>query len=95
MNKNVFQIFTEKELKTLITESIADYFSQSPALENQNSESVWLTCEQAAEYLHISLPSLHKATKEGKLTACRINRIKLYSKAELDKAVANLKIRYK
>ncbi|WP_019987544.1 helix-turn-helix domain-containing protein [Rudanella lutea] len=52
-----------------------------------NKTNGFLTRDQAAEKLHITLPTLHAWTKSGRLVAHRIGRRVLYNEDELDQSI--------
>lgn len=77
---------TEAELQELITIAV------QKALENPSpakKDIEYLTREETASKLHISLPTLHEYTKAGKLKKYRIKGRVLYKKDEIDAALTS------
>lgn len=56
----------------------------------------YLTRQQAAQLLHLTLPTLHEYTKEGIIQGHRIGRRVLYTETAIEEAVKAIPaIRYK
>lgn len=96
MTENVFLQITLDELKLMIAEAVQDGMKKFTSSKNGSHNEVnWIPRIEAAKHLNISLPTLDKLTKEGKLTAYRCVRKKVYNIQELNEAIGKLKIKYK
>ena len=80
-----------KEVKNLIAETIR---ANNPEKETTN-ENEFLTRQETAKKFHISLPTLHRLTKDGTLKSYKIGGRVLIKSAELNEALTerNLKFR--
>jgi excisionase family DNA binding protein len=72
---------TADELKALIQAAVREEFHLH-GLQDK-SKILYLTRQQAAEKLHISLPTLTKWTRDGRIRAIRIGSRILYIETEL------------
>lgn len=80
----IIQEMTKEDLEAIIDSSIANAIVQ---IKNCSTTSEKLiTRKEAAEYLHISLGTLHTHTKSGKIRGQRIGCRLLYRKSDLDKS---------
>jgi excisionase family DNA binding protein len=88
---------TEDKFQMLISRAVESAIAKQMNTngETQSVDKAWLTRMEAARYLKISLPSLDKLTKQGKLIASRIGRKKLYSKDQINKSLNFLTIKNK
>ena len=92
MDKVVFTNITIDELKLLFQESISNVIQNSASedsLPNTNIEL--LSRRDAANFLGISLPTLHNWTMKGVIKGYRINTNVKYKKCELEKALIAIK----
>lgn len=55
----------------------------------------YITCQKAAEILHITLPTLLTWTLDGKVKGYRIGRRVLYKKNEVEQAVTSISVNKK
>lgn len=55
---------------------------------------IWLARAETADYLKISLPTLDKLTRQGKLISHRLGRKKVYQQNEVLKSMGLLKIKF-
>jgi excisionase family DNA binding protein len=78
---------TTDELKALIQEAVREEFKLSD--HQYKSKIRYLTRQQAADKLHISLPTLSKWTQDGRLRSLRIGGRILYLESELINNVNN------
>ena len=49
-----------------------------------DTEQVWFTPPEAAEYLRISIPTLYRFTAQGRLSCYHVGRSRRYNRADLD-----------
>ncbi len=88
---------TEKELQDVIYKAVLYAFQQSSVLTLGlgDNKATWLTRMQAAQYLNVSLPTLDKLAKTGKIGVHRLGRKKMYSREDMDKSIQIQKIKFK
>lgn len=82
-----FILVQKDELQTLIIDSVntcLKYFK--PTIQPSQPDS-YITRQEAANILHITLPTLLKWTMEEKVKGYRIGRRVLYKKNEIEGAV--------
>lgn len=83
------------EFKELCLEVFKEMFGANSSNEKVSnnkklsieSEESFLTRQQAADYLQMSLPTLHQYTKNGWITSYRIGNKIRYRKADLETAL--------
>lgn len=83
-----FQRWLESEINDRVetaVERAVKSFIPSESIE----EDIKLIPSDACDYLHISLPTLHRLFNDGKLHRIKVGRGTRVSKAEIDKAIAN------
>lgn len=75
------------QLQTFISQSVRNELSNihptATPLPKHGVDIIYLTREQAAEVLHVSIPTLDKAIKDKKLKAYRIGNRVLIKKDEI------------
>ena len=79
------------ELQTLIIDSVntcLKYYKPAPPISNQPDS--YITRREAADILHITLPTLLSRTLEGKITGYRNGRRVLYKKSEVEAAMTEI-----
>jgi excisionase family DNA binding protein len=76
-------ITTPENLRSLIHESVSDAFRKMP-LPVIKPDSEYLTRIETAQKLKISLPTLWKITKEGKINSYKIGTKVLYKLHEVE-----------
>lgn len=79
-NGIILENITPESLKSLIQEVIRIELATLPA----KKETTFLTRAEVVKLLHISLPTIDKAIKTGKLKAYRINGRILFKESEID-----------
>jgi len=80
----VIEIYSLEILEKAIEKAVEKLFNQRDFQAKENNPL--LTRSQAAEYLNISLGTLHAHTKSGKILGQRIGCRLLYRKSDLDKS---------
>lgn len=70
---------TTEELKSMIAETVKTEMSKFASMQNVQPKNEFLTRQQTAEKLHISLSTLDTYTKLGILNAKRMGKRVLYS----------------
>jgi hypothetical protein len=70
---------TTEELKSMIAETVKTEMSKFAGMQNVQPKNEFLTRQQTAEKLHISLSTLDTYTKLGILNAKRMGKRVLYS----------------
>lgn len=70
---------TTEELKSMIAETVKTEMSKFAGIQNVQPKNEFLTRQQTAEKLHISLSTLDTYTKLGILNAKRMGKRVLYS----------------
>lgn len=70
---------TTEELKSMIAETVKTEMSKFAGMQNVRPKNEFLTRQQTAEKLHISLSTLDTYTKLGILNAKRMGKRVLYS----------------
>lgn len=79
----LLNIESKSELASIIEEALKKTL-QDVVKEKDNPDRL-MDRQQAADYLHISLGTLHGHTKTGRLCGQRIGARLLYRKSDLDK----------
>ena len=92
--EHIFITLTEERLRTILEESVTNVFNRQTCSSKPDSIEL-LSRADTAKYLMISLPTLDKLTKNGKVIAHRVGRKKMYRLAEIQKSIDTLKIKYK
>jgi excisionase family DNA binding protein len=81
MQKHEFIIVTKDELESIIQATAEKMIKLLPPSQSTNppGQTEYITRAETAKRLKISLPTLWKLTKEGKITAYKIGRKVLYN----------------
>lgn len=74
---------TTEELKSMIAETVKTEMSKFAGMQNVQPKNEFLTRQQTAEKLHISLSTLDTYTKLGILNAKRMGKRVLYSAEDI------------
>ncbi len=86
-----FIITSPEQLKLVISEAVRTEMAKLPFAQqtvtpdNEQANNI-LTREAAAEYFHISLPTLNSYTKSGLLKGYRLGNRVFYKRSELEAA---------
>ncbi len=84
MSNQFFTLIPVEELKRLIKESIQEGFGEdAPNKTNQNVEDEFLTIQEAADFLKVSLVSIHKWKRDNDLPYYRLGRSIRFLKKDL------------
>lgn len=89
IDKSIICFLSQEEIKQLIKEAVAEEISAS-TLFTKGEESTYLTRAETAALLKISLPTLLKWTKEGKISAYRFGNTVRYKKHEIDNSLITI-----
>ena len=102
MQQIILNGFTPEQFKELFKESfkeIAGHFNHANAVSiGKNSSAInlslpdkrkeeYLTRQQTADFLQISLPTLHQYTKDSLITSFRFGNKIRYKQADIEKAM--------
>lgn len=92
---------TPEQFKELFLEAFKETHGKAPAhwgmsingksfsseREKSKEKEVYLTRQQTADFLQISLPTLHQYTKDSLITSFRIGNKIRYKQADIEKAM--------
>jgi excisionase family DNA binding protein len=91
MEQIILSGLTKEQLREMITDSFKEVFALTEKQKKQIPSSLkaekFISRKETAKLLHISLPTLHEWTKEGKLESYRIGTRILYKPEEITEAV--------
>lgn len=88
-NSILIQNLTIDGLRSIITEIITDVISRQDVKQDDGNK--YLTRQETAELLKISLVTLNTATNRGDLTGYKMGNRVLYDRAEVLTAIENMK----
>lgn len=83
MSQTTFNSYNPKELKSLIKQALIEINEESNQRGSNNDEEVFFDQRQAAKFLKISLPTIIKWKKTGKIPYYQEGRTVLFKKSEL------------
>jgi excisionase family DNA binding protein len=83
METKVFISMTYDELQTLIIDSVNACLMNNKECKNESSEDVLMTIQEAAEFLHLSVPTLYSKCSKGELPVKKRSKRLYFSKLEL------------
>ncbi len=86
MKTQILFTFSEEEFKQMFTEVIKAALSE---IKIEVVEDKIMTRQEVADYLRISLPTLHDYMKKGRIPFYRINSRIRFKKKDLDKLLAD------
>ena len=86
MKTNILLTFSEDEFKQLLIEVIKAAMSD---IKIEIVEDKIMTRQEVADYLRISLPTLHEYMKKGRIPFHRINSRIRFKKRDLDKLLSD------
>lgn len=82
----------ENELKTLLSDAVRGELEKfTPKHEAKSQEAEFLTRDQTAKRLQISLVTLAKWTNDGLIKAYRISRFVRYKSDEVEEALTKIR----
>lgn len=76
-----------EDLQIIIKTAVGEVLQNSQPQQKENDEGSYLTRQQVAKYLHLSLTTLDTYTKEGLLTSYKIGHRVLYKKSEINSSL--------
>lgn len=93
--KIIFTQLTEAELRQIIREELKAFQSElfktiETKVLHLNSVDKLLSRKETAKYLHTSLVSLDKWTRQGKITGYRIGGRVVYKKEDIERAMQKM-----
>ena len=92
--ETVFLSLSKSDFQDLIAETVNACFRRNYSPDKPNPDS-YITRQEAAGILHITLPTLLAWTLDGKVKGYRIGRRVLYKKNEVEQAVIAISINKK
>jgi len=78
---------TPDQLRMLIANAVSEALATLRPQEQSSSTDEYLTREEAAQMLHISLPTLRNHARRGLLHPHRIGRRVLYARSDVEMAL--------
>lgn len=88
MAQDAFIVIPVHQLKELLSEVIQNHLQEGLNYKQlPKAEEEYITREETAKKLRISLPTLNTLTKSGKLLGYRIGRRVLYKLTEVEKSI--------
>ncbi len=87
MNEQIFISIPLEQFKEIIKSTTLEVVNSVVKKPNQETEGSYLTRQQVAKQLHLSLTTLDTYTKEGLLTSYKIGHRVLYKKSDLDSSL--------
>ncbi len=76
-----------EDLQSIIKNAVGEVLQNSQPQQKENDEDSYLTRQQVAKYLHLSLTTLDTYTREGLLTSYKIGHRVLYKKSEINSSL--------
>lgn len=92
MQDLVLTSFSLSDLQSIIKEAIRTELLTGIKASAPAPADGYLTRKETAQWLNISLPTLHEWTLSGKLPAYRIGSRVLYKKTEVDNAPKQIRV---
>jgi excisionase family DNA binding protein len=83
METKVFISMTHDELQTLIIDCVNVCLMNNKECKNESAEDVLMTIQEAAEFLHLSVPTLYSKCSKGELPVKKRSKRLYFSKLEL------------
>ena len=87
MEQSFITTYNPKELKSLIKQAITEINENDISIGSKENEDIFFDQRQAAKFLNISLPTIIKWKKNGKIPYYQEGRKVLFNKSELLKAM--------
>jgi excisionase family DNA binding protein len=85
---------SKNDLAILIKMSLRELLSEYNVIKNkENKENSLLTMKQVADLLSVSLPTIIKWNKEGKIPFCKVGKRVYFKKDEVLESVQTFKIK--
>lgn len=76
-----------EDLQSIIKNAVGEVLQNSQPQQKENDEESYLTRQQVAKKLHLSLTTLDTYTKEGLLIGYSIGHRVLYKKSEINSSL--------
>lgn len=76
-----------EDLQSIIKNAVGEVLQNSRFQQKEDDEESYLTRQQVAKQLHLSLTTLDTYTKEGLLTSYKIGHRVLYKKSEINSSL--------
>ena len=83
MEQTLITSFTSKEIKNLIKQALIEIKEESVNNRSTHGDETFFDQRQAAKFLNISLPTIIKWKKTGKIPYYQEGRTVLFKKSEL------------
>ena len=94
MSEQVFSSISVDQLKTSISEDLFNKIAPLvSSVQHQNPETELLSRKEAAKLLGVSLPTILKWTKTGKINGYRISSRVRYKRSEIESSLSPIKTR--
>jgi len=91
MQSIILQGLDVSDLRLLISDVLKEHTKKVPVLSLQNSNSEFLTRQEVAKRLKISLPTLHDYSKRGIIPVFRIGNKVRYKLADIESSLIMVK----
>lgn len=83
METKVFISITKDELETLIIDCVNACLRNDKTKKEETPEDVLMTIQEAAEFLHLTVPTLYSKCSKGELPVKKRSKRLYFSKLEL------------
>lgn len=83
METKVFISMTKDELETLIIDCVNACLMNDKTRKDETPQDVLMTIQEAAEFLHLSVPTLYNKASRGELPVKKRSKRLYFSKLEL------------
>lgn len=90
MTNDNFYFFSVNDFKQNFTAWMQEYFSEHPIVISKDDKQDFFTADETASYLKVSKSTIFNWTVQGKLTAKKIGRKKLYAREQIASALKNM-----
>ena len=84
MHKATILLIPEQDIEALVKKVVQETLQQHPDLKQQPKEIHYLNRKEVCSILRISLPTLWKLTKSGRLTAYKIGTRVIYNSEDVN-----------
>lgn len=89
MGRIYLEGITLEELWEFLIQKFTEHTGEAKSANPNNSKEEYFTREKTAEILHVTLPTLFRWDKNGKLKANRIGSRVYYRKSTIDSALSS------
>lgn len=95
MDKLILSQFSKEELQEFLLKPILGRIDKIETdFEKSNNDSIY-TREQTSEHFNVDLSTLHRWTKQGKITAHAIGSRVYYKESSIQEALIEIKLKKK